>query len=261
MSFLQEKVSIITPSFNSEKFIDKTINSVLSQTYINWELLIIDDCSTDDSISLIQSYISKDSRIKLISLAQNSGAAIARNTGIKHAQGRFIAFLDSDDSWHERKLERQVCFMLRNGYALTYTAYHKVNEFGETIGNMYIPNKVNYHQLLKTCIIGCLTAMYDVQKLGKVEFPLIRKRQDFALWLKILKQEPFAYGLQDDLASYTVRSDSISANKLKAARYNWYLYRHIEQLSLFRSCYYFFHYMIKGVLRSKFPKIASLFKI
>ncbi|MGY5393441.1 glycosyltransferase family 2 protein [Acinetobacter sp. NigerLNRRAM0016] len=260
MSSLEMRVSIITPSYNSAEFIEKTINSVLLQTYTNWEMLIIDDCSTDDSIGLIQSYIDKDARIKLIQLQKNSGAAVARNKGIQNAQGRFIAFLDSDDSWCYDKLEKQVHFMLENGYAFTYTAYHKVNELGENIGNMYIPDKVNYHQLLKTCIIGCLTAMYDVHKLGKMDFPLIRKRQDFALWLKILRYEPFAYGLQEDLASYTVRSDSISANKFKAAQYNWYLYRKIENLSLFLSSYYFLHYAVRGVLRNKFAKIARFFK-
>ncbi|EIJ6032566.1 glycosyltransferase family 2 protein [Acinetobacter baumannii] len=258
---MNKLVSIIIPSFNSAEYISKTIQSVLLQTYDDWEMIIVDDCSTDNSVNIINDFVSIDSRIKLIQLQKNSGAAVARNTGIQYAQGRFIAFLDSDDSWNDRKLEKQVHFMLANDYAFTYTAYHKVNELDENIGNMYIPNKVNYHQLLKTCIIGCLTAMYDVHKLGKVEFPLIRKRQDFALWLKILKQESFAYGLQEDLASYTVRSDSISANKFKAAQYNWQLYRHIEKLPLLKSCYYFFHYAVKGIIRSKFPKVADLLKI
>ncbi|EOG9044919.1 glycosyltransferase family 2 protein [Acinetobacter baumannii] len=251
---MNKLVSIITPSFNSAEYISKTIQSVLLQTYDDWEMIIVDDCSTDNSVNIINDFVSIDSRIKLIQLQKNSGAAVARNTGIQYAQGRFIAFLDSDDSWNDRKLEKQVHFMLANDYAFTYTAYHKVNELDENIGNMYIPNKVNYHQLLKTCIIGCLTAMYDVHKLGKVEFPLIRKRQDFALWLKILKQESFAYGLQEDLASYTVRSDSISANKFKAAQYNWQLYRHIEKLPLLKSCYYFFSLCGKGYYSQQISK-------
>lgn len=258
---LNEVVSIITPSYNSSLFISKTIESVINQDYSSWELIIIDDCSSDDSIEIIGKYIEKDQRIKLISLENNSGAAVARNIGIQQAQGRFIAFLDSDDTWHPDKLKMQVDFMLKNDYAFTYTGYHKVNENGLFISNVSIPVATSYHELLKTCVIGCLTAMYDTDKLGKVEFPLIRKRQDFALWLKILKQVPYAYGLEQDLANYTVRSDSISANKFKAAQYNWYLYRHIEKLTLLNSIYYFSHYMIKGIIRSKFPQLAQKFKI
>lgn len=258
---MKELVSIITPSYNSSKYIGKTIKSILSQTYTNWELIVIDDCSTDNSVEQLNIYADQDDRIKIISLEKNSGAAVARNTGIKYAQGRFIAFLDSDDTWNSNKLEKQIEFMLTNDYAFTYTAYHKINENGEYLSKVNIPIRVSYDELLKTCVIGCLTAMYDAEKLGKITFPLIRKRQDFALWLKILKKVPFAYGLDDDLASYTVRNDSISANKFKAAQYNWYLYRKIENLSLIQSLYYFSHYMIKGIIRAKFPHLAQKFKI
>lgn len=258
---LKPLVSIITPSYNASLYIDKTIESILSQSYKNWELLIIDDCSIDNSIDIVNNYTLKDSRIKLIQLNQNSGAAVARNRGIEEANGRFIAFLDSDDSWHPEKLSKQVKFMLENNYAFAYTAYHKVNEYGEYLSKVNIPLKTQYNDLLKTCVIGCLTAMYDSHKLGKVYFPLIRKRQDFALWLKILKLTPYAYGLNEDLANYTVRSDSISANKLKAAQYNWYLYRNIEKLNILKSMYYFSHYMIKGIIRSKFPSVAAKFNI
>ncbi|MFA5528540.1 MAG: glycosyltransferase family 2 protein [Peptostreptococcales bacterium] len=249
MNFPTPLVSVITPSYNSSLFIEKTINSVLAQSYEKWEMIIVDDCSSDNSIDVIEKYVTNDSRIKLILLDKNSGAAVARNTAIQYAKGRFIAFLDSDDSWHKDKLTHQVQFMLLNNYVLTYTAYHKINENGEFIGNINIPEKINYRQLLKTNVIGCLTAMYDSHKLGKIEFPLIRKRQDFALWLKILKEIPFAYGLDKDLASYTIRKGSISSNKFKAAKYNWYLYRKIEKLPFFSSLYFFSHYIIKGILR------------
>lgn len=255
------KVSVITPSYNSAKYIGKTIDSILSQSYENLELIIVDDCSSDDSLAVIKNYIKNDSRVKLYRLSKNSGAAVARNTGIQHAQGKFIAFLDSDDTWDSDKLEKQIEFMLTNDYAFTYTAYHKINENGEYLSKVNIPVKTSYDGLLKTCVIGCLTAIYDAEKLGKITFPLIRKRQDFALWLQILKKIPFAYGLDEDLASYTVRNDSISANKFKAAQYNWHLYRHIEKLSLIQSVYYFSHYMIKGIIRTKFPQLAQKFKI
>lgn len=255
------QVSIITPSYNSLQYIGRTIDSILQQTYKNWELLIIDDCSTDDSCTVIQKYVDQDSRIKLIKLEQNSGAAVARNTGIENATGRFIAFLDSDDTWHPEKLEQQVSFMLKNDYAFTYTQYHQVNENGDTVGELYFPSRTNYHNLLKTCVIGCLTAMYDTHKIGKVYFPLIRKRQDFALWLKILKQVDYAYCVPQDLASYTVRSDSISANKWKAAQYNWRLYRNIEKLNIFSSIYYFLNYAIRGILRTKFKRLSQYLKL
>lgn len=254
-------VSIITPSYNSSQYIRRTIDSIRSQTYQNWELIIIDDCSTDSSREVIQHYVDQDSRIKLICLEENSGAAVARNTGIKHAIGRFIAFLDSDDTWHPEKLEKQLHFMLKNDYAFTYSQYHQVNENGDLVGELNFPMRINYHKLLKTCIIGCLTAMYDTHKLGKVYFPLIRKRQDFALWLKILKKVDYAYCVPEDLASYTVRSDSISANKFKAAQYNWHLYRNIEKLNILVSCYYFSNYIVRGIIRSKFKKLARFLNI
>lgn len=255
------KVSVITPSYNSAKYISKTIESVLSQSYQNLELIIVDDCSLDDSLAVIKKYVQQDSRVKLYCLHVNSGAAVARNTAIEHATGRFITFLDSDDVWLERKLEKQVAFMLQNDHAFSYTSYHKVDEKNQYLSDVNIPDKVNYSQLLKTCVIGCLTAMYDIDKLGKMYFPLIRKRQDFALWLKILKKVPYAYGLKEDLAAYTVRSDSISANKFKAAQYNWHLYREIEKLSLIQASYYFSHYVIKGIIRAKYPSFAAKFNI
>ena len=258
---MSSSVSIIMPTYNSSNFISKSIDSIISQSFLDWELLIIDDCSMDKTCELVNQYSMLDSRVKLIKLNENSGAAVARNYGIKEVTGRFVAFLDSDDCWHPKKLKQQVEFMLKNDYAFTYTAYHKVNEHGEYLSTVNIPERISYNELLKTCVIGCLTAMYDTEKLGKIEFPLIRKRQDFALWLKILKKVPFAYGLDEDLASYTVRNDSISANKFKAAQYNWHLYRKIENLSLIQSLYYFSHYMVKGIIRTKFPRLAQKFKI
>ncbi|OTG88649.1 glycosyltransferase family 2 protein [Acinetobacter sp. ANC 3813] len=254
-------VSIITPSFNSSGFLNKTIESVINQSYSDWELIIVDDASSDDSCLIVNNFIQIDQRIKLIKLEKNSGAAVARNTGIEAANGRFIAFLDSDDTWLPEKLFEQVNFMLNNDYALTYTQYHQVDEDGNLLNNLNFPLKVNYHELLKTCVIGCLTAMYDTNIIGKVYFPLIRKRQDFALWLKILKIVPYAYCLPLDLAGYTVRKDSISANKLKAAQYNWYLYRNIEKLNVFKSIYYFSHYAIRGIIRSKFKALSKVLKL
>lgn len=254
-------ISIIMPSFNSEKYISHAIISVVSQTFQDWELIVVDDNSTDSSIEVISEFCRKDSRIKLTKLAKNSGAAVARNKAIETAKGRYIAFLDSDDQWLPTKLEEQLKFMQDNGYAFSYTAYNKVNSNGDILSEMGVPYKLQYSDLLKKCEIGCLTAMYDTSKLGKIYMPSIRKRQDLGLWLKILKNTPYAYGLNKVLASYTLRNDSISSNKRQAAAYTWRLYRDVEQLPLYKAIYYFSYYAINGVLRTKFPKVAKVLRV
>ncbi|WP_251360143.1 glycosyltransferase family 2 protein [Kangiella sp. TOML190] len=251
------ETSIITPMYNSEKEIVDTINSVLSQSYKHWELILIDDCSSDRTIEVVNKFATLDKRIKLLRLEKNSGAAVARNMGIEHSQGRYIAFLDSDDNWSTNKLTKQVDFMKRNNYKFTYTAYNKVNEQGVLLNKVGVPNRVDYFQLLKTNVIGCFTVIYDTDFFGKVFMPEIRKRQDFGLWLRLLKKVEFAYGLNECLGEYKVRSNSVSSNKLNTATYNWKLYREIENLSFIRSCYYFTHYALKGVIRTKFPVFAA----
>ena len=250
-------VSIITPSFNSIRFLAQTIDSILAQSYQDWELLIVDDFSTDNSIELIERYVRCDERIHLIKLKKNCGAAIARNLAIKAAKGRYIAFLDSDDLWYPYKLEKQIAFMTETGCPFSFGAYEKINEIGEVIGYVGVPERVAYHELLKTCVIGCLTAVYDTEYFGNVEMPLIRKRQDFGLWLRLLKKTEFAYGVQYPLGKYRVRLGSISSNKKNAIPSIWYLYREVEKLSFLKSSYYFLHFVVRGVLRAKFPKIAK----
>ena len=251
-----KSVSIITPSYNSEKYISKTIDSVLSQTYQNWEMIVVDDVSLDNSNEIIEEYCKKDSRIKLIKLEKNSGAAVARNRAIKEAKGRYIAFLDADDIWKAEKLEKQIYFMQKNNYSFTYTAYEKIDENGVVFGKIGVPLKVSYNQLLKTCVIGCLTAVYDTEKLGKIYMPTNTKREDFATWLSILKKIDFAYGIKENLSQYRVYENQSSGKKAKMAKENWKLYREIEKLNLLKACYYFSHYAVRGVLRTKFPKIA-----
>lgn len=251
-------VSIITPSYNAENFIANTIESVLLQTYQSWELLIVDDASPDNANELIEKYSLQDSRISLIKLDRNSGAAVARNAGIAAAKGRYIAFLDSDDRWLPDKLDKQLSFMRKNDISFSYTAYEKLDEDGTVVATVGIPLKVNYKNLLKVCSIGCLTAMYDTQKLEKVYMPLIRKRQDLGLWLRILKITPYAYGLDEVLAQYQLRDDSISANKYDAAKYTWRLYREVEAMTIPVAAYYFSHYAVNGVLRTKLPRLAKL---
>lgn len=239
-------VSIITPLYNCEKFISCTIESVLQQTYTNWEMIIVDDKSTDRSLQKAKYYARKDSRIKIIQSDKNNGAAIARNRAIKESNGHYIAFLDSDDLWLPNKLEYQVMFMFNNKITFSYTAYKKIDEDETNRGVVSVPQSVTYYDLLNTNIIGCLTAMYDASKLGKLYMPNIARRQDYALWLKILRKEGEAFGLDIPLAVYRVRDNSISSNKLKAAAYQWKVYRDIEQLNLFKSIHHFINYSYHG---------------
>ncbi len=231
-------VSIIMASYNCESFIQESIESVISQDYKNWELLISDDCSSDDTLNIIRSYCDKDVRISLITSDVNLGAAISRNKSIEKAKGRFIAFLDSDDLWSPSKLSKQIPFMIKNEIALCYTRYDSIDEEGQLVKHApTLPPKIDYNGLLKSQIIGCLTAVYDTQLCGKVLMPIIRKRQDFGLWLKILKQGHTAYCLDDVVATYRIRKNSLSSNKIAAIHYNWKLYREVENLSLLKSFY------------------------
>lgn len=237
------------PCYNAQAYIGRSIDSVLEQTFTDWELIIVDDGSTDESVRYIKNnYCSKDKRIHLICLDKNQGPAVARNTAIKLANGRFIAFLDSDDRWLPNKLDIQINFMLTNNYALTHTSYKRVHEDGRELKPSTAPETTTYHDLLKTNVIGCFTAMYDAKTLGYNLMPMILKRQDYGLWLKLLKKTQFAYGIQKELGVYCVRNNSVSSNKLLAARYNWKLYRDIEKLGISRTVYYFINYAVRSVL-------------
>jgi len=232
-------VSVITPLHNCALFLSDTIESVLAQTLQGLEMIIVDDCSSDNSLEIAHSFARQDSRIRVTRLENNSGPAVARNTAIKMAGGQYIAFLDSDDLWRPEKLEKQIAFMRTNGYAFSYTHYEKISESGQHL-DQYVtpPERLSYSDLLKSNQIGCLTAVYDASILGKVYMPLIRKRQDYGLWLRILKTKSFAYGLPESLAFYRVRSKSVSSNKVEMLKYNWMLFRDVERLSVYRSSYY-----------------------
>ena len=207
-------VSIVTPLYNSEKYIEETILSVLDQTYNNWEMLIIDDCSTDNGPNIVKKYTEQDERIKYLKLEENSGAAVSRNKAIELAEGEYVAFLDSDDLWKKEKLEKQIKFMKENNYAISFTEYEEINENGKKL-NILIksPKKpVTYRSYLLTNPIGCLTGMYSVKKLGKIYMPNLRKRQDTGFWLNILKKDN-AYPLSETLALYRINSSSLSFKK------------------------------------------------
>ncbi|MBB1295369.1 glycosyltransferase family 2 protein [Pseudoalteromonas sp. SR41-4] len=242
-------VSIIMPAYNAEKYIKQSIESVISQSYSNWELLITDDRSTDETQRIVEEYASKDPRIKLYINSENGGAGVARNNSIKQANGRFIAFLDADDQWLPEKLTRQLNFMLKNNYAFTFTAYQKLE--GETPKSTVIPPSfTTYKKLLSGNVIGCLTAMYDTSALGKQYMPLIRKRQDMGLWLSILQQVPNAYSLPDVLAFYRVDS-GMTQNKFKILKWQWDLYRNVVGLGLFKTSIHFCSYALRGFVKHK----------
>lgn len=244
---MDKLVSIIMPTYNCGEFIEETIKSVLEQSYINWELLISDDCSTDNTKEIVEKYSNNDSRVKYNRLEKNVGAAMARNDAMARANGSYMAFLDSDDLWESNKLAAQLEFMEKNNYNFTCTAYRQIDENGSSLNKIINTKlKTTYNGVLLSCPVGNSTVMYNVDKLGKFVVPNIRKRNDDALWLQILKKEKYIYGMKDILMSYRLRSNSISRNKFDLVKYHWYLYRDIEHLSIVRSI---FHICCWGLIK------------
>jgi teichuronic acid biosynthesis glycosyltransferase TuaG len=241
-------VSIIMPSYNCKEYISYSIESVIEQTYKDWELLIVDDYSTDGTVDLLKEWEKGDGRIRIFYQTVNEGAAVARNIALAHARGRYIAFLDSDDRWKKDKLEAQLAYMMDNKYAFTFTAYEWIDQKGEYL-NKYIraPKRVDYQTMLKNTIVGCLTVLIDRDQVGDFRMPNIRTRQDLATWLMILKRGFRAFGLNEILAEYRVGNESISKNKWKAAKNNWHVYRQIEQLNFLQSSWYFSHYAYNAI--------------
>jgi glycosyltransferase involved in cell wall biosynthesis len=249
---MDDLVSIITPAYNCDRFIGETIESAQQQTYGNWEMIIVDDCSTDNTAEVVRQYAEKDQRIRYVALVQNSGAAVARTEAMRLARGKYIAFLDSDDLWSPTKLEKQLSFMRSNGFAITCTAYEHIDESGYPLGKVIraIP-RTSYNRLLLDCPVGNSTVMYNVEKLGKFRVPDIRKRNDDALWLQILKRERYIYGLDEVLAKYRIRGNSLSRNKVELIKYHWILYRQIEGLSILRSLFHIGVWCVLKLLRIK----------
>ena len=247
---MERLVSIVMPMYNAEMFVAEAIESVIFQDYACWELLIVDDCSTDGSVALVEDWIKNEPKIRLINSDINGGPAAARNLGIKAAKGTYLAFLDSDDYWHKNKLSRQLSFM-RTGKLVTYTGYQKVTEQRASKGKpIHARTSVTYSQLLNSNDIPCLTAMYNLKGLGKRYMKPVG-HEDYVYWLSILKEGTTAYGLNEVLAYYRVRSGSVSNDKFKAAGFQWNIYRNIENLSLFKSFYHFVIYTYRGIKKQR----------
>lgn len=248
----QPLVSIIMPSYNAESYIAESIESVLHQTYTNWELIITDDCSSDHTPEIVQSYCKQDSRIDFAIAQHHSGIAGTRNQCLSRAKGRFVAFLDNDDLWYPEKLEKQVRFMIENRCSFIYSEYELMNEDGTPKGKtIKTAGVIDYNKYLKNTIIGSGTIMLDTNKTGKLQMPDNATSDDMALWCKILKEGHHAYPMKEILMKYRVRSNSASANKLKAAKDVWIVYRKQEKLPFFYAltcfCCYAFNATIKRI--------------
>ena len=243
-------VSIITPSYNSEKFIKECIESVITQTHTNWEMLIVDDCSRDDSCLAIKELAKQEGRIKCFLLDKNIGAAEARNIAIRKAKGKYIAFLDSDDLWESQKLEKQISFMEAKDIAFSFSTYQPMSEDGSKLYSIiHAPKIVTYSSYLKNTIIGCLTVVIDREKTGDFEMPNISSSHDMALWLLIIRRGFTAYGFDENLARYRIVSASNTASKWHAAKDVWKVYREIEKLSFFYSSWCFLNYAFNALIK------------
>lgn len=247
---MHELVSVITPAYNAAAYLPETIESVMAQTYKNWELLIIDDCSRDNTLALANTYKAKEERIRVVASPKNGGAPYARNLGVETARGRLIAFLDSDDTWKPEKLERQLEAILATGAVFSFTSYNVLSG-SKKLRTVAAPPYVDYKTLLKGCNIGCSTVMYDTHELGKQYFNLSSPpaREDYVLWLKIageFGQKGTMQGIPEPLTNYRKHGGGISSSKMKAACNQWKVYRNIESIGLFPSVYYFMCYAMNG---------------
>ena len=244
-------VSIITPAWKAEAFIRATIDSVMAQTYPHWEMIIVDDCSPDNTAAIVDAIALKDPRVRLVRHTQNGGPATARNTAVTAARGRWIAMLDSDDQWLPTKLEQQLAFHKQVGGKLTYTAYRRITADGERLGQLIqVPPSLTYTQLLGNTAIATSTTLIDRHVAGDIHFKKIYY-DDFGCWLDLLRDGSQAHGLQEDLMRYRVVSNSVSRNKWHSAKQVWKTYRQVEKFHRIRALYHFMGYASHALLKYK----------
>jgi glycosyltransferase involved in cell wall biosynthesis len=238
---LSSLISIITPNYNCERFIDQTIESILVQTYQHWEMIIVDDCSTDNSYDIALEYANRDSRIKVYRMEQNSGAALCRNKAIELSQGQYLAFLDSDDLWLSEKLERQLTFMQENDCDFSFTEYEHIDEEGKCLRiKAKVIKKLTYRKLLLHCFPGCLTVMYRQDLTKKIYCNDIKKNNDHALFLRVIKHCDNAMGLPENLAKYRIRKNSISRKKIQIIKPYITVLRKFENINIILTLFYIF---------------------
>lgn len=243
-------VSIITPVYNSARFLKDTADSVINQTYPDWEWILVDDCSTDNSWDIMNQLSEDEARIRIFRNEKNLKSGLTRNFAIQQAKGRFIAFLDSDDLWHVDKLRIQVDFMVDNNYVFSHTSYGYLNENGERIKSTFeVSQSVNYNGLLKRTEISCLTAMYDAFTIGKFYMSAHAKKQDYALWLSILRAGHISHGLNKELAYYRqVKNSSTSKKHTLILRHITFLME-TQGFNVFKAIYYTTFWLVNGVYR------------
>jgi len=247
------KISIITPAYNASNYLAETIASVQAQTFSDWEMIIVDDCSTDNTCEIASSYSMDDKRIKMIKHEKNSGVASARNTALDIATGEFIAFIDSDDLWMPEKLAKQLRFMEENGYALTYTKYQRFQNDSKQFGKVInIPRQMTASSIYGNTSIGCLTVMVNRRLVGEFHMPLIQHTEDNCTWQEILSRGYTAYGLNENLALYREGNASLTKNKKKAAVQQWSTYREYYKFSVLKSTFYFTLYVFNAVKKRFF---------
>lgn len=244
-------VSIVTPVYQAEKFLPATLAAVRAQTYTDWEWLLVDDASPDQSKALLNKAAAADERLKVLTHEKNQGAAVARNTGLAAARGQYVAFVDSDDLWEPEKLARQVAFMQERELAFTYTNFSLISEAGETLKErVSLPKQLTYSGLLKNTAIACSTVVIDVSQLGDFQMPLVRKGQDTATWLMLMRERGVtAYLLDEVLNHYRQVQGSVSSNKFKALKRTWHTYRQLEGLSWPVAAYNFLCYAFNALKR------------
>jgi Glycosyltransferases involved in cell wall biogenesis len=243
-------ISVITPAYNASAYIAETIESVKAQSFSNWEMIIVDDCSTDNTYDIAHSYAEIDTRIRVIKHIKNSGVAAARNTALEAAIGDYIAFLDSDDIWMPNKLEKQHSYMEVNGYALTYTMYQTFSSQNRTSGKIIkVPKNMTYKKIFGNTSIACLTVMVNRKMAGDFHMPLLQHTEDQCTWQDILSRGYKAYALQENLALYRESSVSLTGNKKKAIIKQWSTYRDYYKFSILKSGYYFICYAINAGIK------------